>query len=468
MSERIHTQYTAEDIEKYLNGSLTPLQMNAMEKAALDDAFLAEAMEGYAGMQQNDWKNDLAGLKQNFAQQQEAKTISITKNKNNWRRAAAAVLIVVLTGSLGYYLLSKKTTVDIAGQDIKISTANNDTVKIAGTDTKEINTETAGATTNPVIAQNKIPEEHNTVVKDITHNYAYRQTVADSNFVYKPETVKTEPKAKQTLPAEAKEAEELKEVVTQNNAAVSPSGNAAVNTNNNNGYNSNTEFAKKSSNQYQNVFDKNAEKDNFIKDQQPALNKSFFAQVTSTDNTPLPFANISIKSENFGTYADVKGNFRLLSNDSVLTVEIRSAGFKPQLYNLKSTVSLNKIILTEDNSAMANATVVTASGARAKTSRRATLVKDSIVNVEPADGWDNYYTYADNNFDIPDDILQKNIHGQVELSFDVNPQGVISNIKVDKSLCNGCDEAAVRLLQQGPQWKVKKGKKGKGKITIRF
>jgi len=40
---------------------------------------------------------------------------------------------------------------------------------------------------------------------------------------------------------------------------------------------------------------------------EPQLNRNFNAQVVGADNTPLPFANISIKSENFGTYADAKG-----------------------------------------------------------------------------------------------------------------------------------------------------------------
>ena len=101
-------------------------------------------------------------------------------------------------------------------------------------------------------------------------------------------------------------------------------------------------------------------------------------------------------------------------------------------------------------------------------SRRATLLKDSVINVEPADGWDNYNTYVDNNIEIPDDILSKNIHGQVELSFDVKANGTITNIKVDKSLCDNCDEVAKRLIEQGPQWKVKKGRKGKAKVAVQF
>ena len=39
--------YTAADIEKYWKGKLIPGEMNTMEKAAMDDPFLADALEGY-------------------------------------------------------------------------------------------------------------------------------------------------------------------------------------------------------------------------------------------------------------------------------------------------------------------------------------------------------------------------------------------------------------------------------------
>ena len=59
--------YTARDIEQYLAGKLSPLQMHAMEKASLDDPFLAEAMEGYEGMPDKEWNNQLVALREEIA-----------------------------------------------------------------------------------------------------------------------------------------------------------------------------------------------------------------------------------------------------------------------------------------------------------------------------------------------------------------------------------------------------------------
>ena len=38
--------YTAADIEKYWKGKLSAAEMHAMEKAAMEDPFLSDALEG--------------------------------------------------------------------------------------------------------------------------------------------------------------------------------------------------------------------------------------------------------------------------------------------------------------------------------------------------------------------------------------------------------------------------------------
>ena len=39
--------FTASDIERYHSGKMLPEERHALEKAALDDPFLADALEGY-------------------------------------------------------------------------------------------------------------------------------------------------------------------------------------------------------------------------------------------------------------------------------------------------------------------------------------------------------------------------------------------------------------------------------------
>ncbi len=471
--------YNANDIQEYLSGKLTPLQMHAMEKAALDDPFLAEAIEGYEGLQHDDWKDQLAALKNEFAgEKNQAKVVAMHQRKNNWWKVAAAVLLIGGTATIAYKLTGKKEQKDIAqAVEPKAKTAGADTTKndIAKAETTLTTTNSQLSTLNNAESDKSNITSGNASTGSAIETFK----LADSTFVYTPpkkQEVKADRKQNENVAPddEVKDknntAANVHPPASENNAAVLPNKKIAEE---NKYYNSNGRVnANGNSNVIQ--FQKaktTADKDFFAADlkKETQLNHNFRAQVVGPDNSPLPFANISIKSENFGTYADAKGNFRLISADSLLTVEVKAAGYQPQFYTLQSFVQQNKIVLAEEDAASRYKTISgNSTTAKAKTSRRATLLKDSLVNVEPADGWDNYNTYVDNNIEIPDDILKKDIHGQVELSFDVSANGTISNIRVDKSLCDNCDELAKRLIEQGPQWKVKKGKKGKGKITVQF
>jgi hypothetical protein len=50
------------DIERYLKGELTPAEMHALERKALSDPFLAEALEGAADIPTDELEADLHAL----------------------------------------------------------------------------------------------------------------------------------------------------------------------------------------------------------------------------------------------------------------------------------------------------------------------------------------------------------------------------------------------------------------------
>lgn len=59
-------QFTAADIEKYHRGLLSNKERHDLEKAAMDDPFLADALEGYAAAGVNAG-NDIAELKKDYS-----------------------------------------------------------------------------------------------------------------------------------------------------------------------------------------------------------------------------------------------------------------------------------------------------------------------------------------------------------------------------------------------------------------
>ena len=464
--EKPYQVYSAEDIEKYYSGNLSSVQMHAMEKAALDDPLLAEAMEGYELMKGKDWKKELVVLRKQFSEVKPfAKVIPMQKTTGNWWKAAAAILVIGC-GSVITYLITKDRSTESGSKQIarNISKESNPesttTVTIAPPKTDNSPGQTI---VQPVQRSAKVIDASN----KLTASQNNGLVVTDSALVFKP----AKPAPVSLAKAEGKVS--LNDLYKKT-APVSNSNPGITVTTNSNTIPPESPIVKAKENSIPPMVnadeEKNREKQNIntgIKSQQ--LNRSFTAQVFGEDNMPLPFSNISIKSENFGTYTDVKGNFRLVSSDSILSVEVRSVGYLPKTITLKSNQALNKIVLAEDEIAFSKKTVIKDRQMADKTvSRRATLLKDSVVNVEPADGWDNYNTYIANNIDLPEDISKKDIHGEIGISFDVKSNGTISNIKVDPSHCKDCEESTKRLIEQGPQWKIKKGKKASAKVKVQF
>src|SRR5207237_1184848 len=82
--------FTAADIERYHKGEMSAEERHALEKAALDDPFLADALEGYAYTTHatEDLEKIKARLQPKTVQK---KTIVLWKT---WMKVAAVLLVV--------------------------------------------------------------------------------------------------------------------------------------------------------------------------------------------------------------------------------------------------------------------------------------------------------------------------------------------------------------------------------------
>jgi len=81
-------------------------------------------------------------------------------------------------------------------------------------------------------------------------------------------------------------------------------------------------------------------------------------------------------------------------------------------------------------------------------------------------GNDSLAQYMSANFQYPDMAKLHNIEGTVYLNFVVEPNGYVSNIKVEKGLGGGCSEEAVRLVGE-TKWKPaeKNGKRVRSRMV---
>lgn len=61
--------------------------------------------------------------------------------------------------------------------------------------------------------------------------------------------------------------------------------------------------------------------------------------------------------------------------------------------------------------------------------------------------------YIKQNLRYPDSALKYDIEGRVFVQFTINEDGTISNAKVIRGLGYGCNEEALRLIENMPRWK---------------
>ena len=109
MTDHNHKIYTAADFERYYSGKMSDAEMHALERSALDDPFLADALEGYAltGIHAN---ADIADLKNRLAERLEkdtARVVPLTK-RYSFLRVAVAVVLLVGTAILLYQMMFQK------------------------------------------------------------------------------------------------------------------------------------------------------------------------------------------------------------------------------------------------------------------------------------------------------------------------------------------------------------------------
>src|SRR5687767_8705736 len=93
-----HISFSAADIQRYVQGKMSAQEMHDIEKAALDDPFLADAIEGFQqGMQEQGEpviNSQLQDLRNKLQERTSAKPKTRVIAFRWWQAAAAAVIVI--------------------------------------------------------------------------------------------------------------------------------------------------------------------------------------------------------------------------------------------------------------------------------------------------------------------------------------------------------------------------------------
>ncbi|PZR26685.1 MAG: hypothetical protein DI535_13470 [Citrobacter freundii] len=470
--DKNHILFTAEDIRRYHEGKLTPGQMHALEKAALEDPFLADALEGYA-VDEVRVPEDIDELKKRLQERTKDKKIipiSRAASPTRWLRVAAMIVTVAGAGlivyNLGFNAGEKKqvaqqiqvrdtTEVQPEARNVQLDSTTTDLAHDKDAAASKVNGGSANLSKPSVTGQETSANSRVQADKEDRSGLINENKQGGTAKAIEPVAAPANEEVAKALNGRAPGLEVQREKKAQQEFLAAEDSVRAIARDN---------WAKQSnaktdnSRGYANALPGQNANPAFRAKPEQALRPQpniFRGRVTDDQNNPLPFANITNSRDNVGTYADAQGNFVLTSPDSVMNVQVRSLGFDNNNVQLQNGLTMNHVELKEDNSV--TAIVLSDKKVNARMRQNSMVLEEP----EPADGWTKYDDYLANNLKVPDDYQKTQKQGgQVELSFEVNQLGEPVNIRVEKSLCEICDKEAIRLLKEGPKWK-RKAKKGK-------
>lgn len=457
--------YSASDIEKYQQGLLSDAERHAMEKAALEDPFLADAIEGYADAGPS-LQADLDDLRKRLAQRTEEKTKVIPlggsgRSPLRWMRAAVLIGVLAGAGTLAYLFMFN-------GKQDKIAQA------------KEVNNSPVATSSDSgnIAAAPAISSKDSTIQSGTVNATLNKEKALNGNTYYADSSSinKKETKANGILADDKATTTELVVVNNERKDLAKSANRAAAMLDRQKAEESKKETSYEFLTVPAEVNDKMAASQAKTKAVAPAPAKTleennflksniFRGRVTDGQNLGVPFAKVINTDDNVGTYTDARGYFNLTSPDSVLNVQVRSIGFENNNTQLRNFVPNNQVVLQNDR--RMNALVI--NNQRSNTNRRANN-SVQLQEPEPADGWENYDTYLSNNLVLPDELKNKPSNSStaaVEVSFEVDAKGQPVNIRVEKSLCEKCDKEAIRLIKEGPKWK-QRAANGRTTVTVPF
>jgi len=452
-----HINYSAEDIEKYHRGELTPAAMHAMERAALDDPFLADAMEGYLTASEKNIisKDDIPELKQRLAERIAEKDSAPVIAFSWWK--VAAIVFLLIGGGWFYFTLNNNKKVDSVAQvqqqkeKAPLPRINTDSTASSYQPADTINRETPGLAIN----KKAVPLNKNIHIEG-----------------KKPTPDEVAPAAELSASAIAKN-NEAKEVETDD---ALKSGKELAKT-----------FGKKDSlvrgpviarsEANKNITTLGADKKQEASPERiignvaaPGIgiaSNNFYGTVVDQFNKPVANASVQVPALNKAFVTDNNGNFSFKAPDTALNASVGYIGFEQQNIRLNNSVALNQVTLKPANQSLNDVVVVGYGTKKGKEFRRKT--KDFSVNVldaEPSVDWNAYTEYLEKNKRATDET--KDIHGDVVVSFVINSKNELANFKIEKSLQAQLDAEAIRLIKEGPSWKLLKGKKAKASVIVKF
>lgn len=427
-----HKQWGVADFARYYTGAMPPAERHALEKAALEDPFLQDALDGYQHTATP--VKDIAELKQKlWPANSETPIVPIawykTKMAYQLYKAASVVIIV---GGLSWFLVNKTfnhPTNDNSGI-AKEQAAQKDSMAIKD----------ALATvsdTTPAIAKleekNQLPQAAAETPHAVSENNAepivVQENIPNPNVTktaeVKKETIKADDEATNPAPEQTRAAKQISSVPVREKTAPVPQ----------------------------------------------LTNNLVKGRVINSMGQPVANARLNnAYNAHQQTITDKNGYFELsnaVAKNQSIMMQVDADGYQARQTSIAENSVNNTIVLQELPVQQNLAETVAGSGNVSKEKYRwnGRNTKIQLRNAKPLEGWDYFY-YVMNDSITQNKNLQ--LHkGKLILEFHTNDTGRLENISVKKSLNAAADSIATQILYQSPVLElINKHKKGEAIIKL--
>ena len=421
------------DIDRYLRGEMTPQERHALEKEALADPFLADALEGTVHAHDS-FDSDVKALNEALLHKKGRRFFI------NFPMSIAASIVLLIVATV---VIWQMTTPD----DKQLTYEKQVPAEQPATTTDSLAEPEATATTSPATGPDSTPvmEPQQATVSRSSGKPAERTAtgIASSS---QPVTTNTYSfSVKDSVDALAKADEPLANKAEEKEMAVPVQVQPALD----------KAVAQESTRQ---ALAQESKKKTRSKDAQAMPSAS--SEVTSNSNTrrirgvvtssedgqPLPGVNVLVKGTTTGTVTNAQGEYDITVNDNNAVLAVNFIGLQSQEVTVGDRSEIN-VTMTQDVTQLSEVVVTGYGGSSDRDD-----YTPSIELAHPEPGYREFRKYLETNQRYPEAAKASKTEGRVTIEFSVEPDGSLSNFTVIRGIGSGCDEELIRLIKEGPRW----------------
>lgn len=425
------------DIERYLRGELSGEEMHALENEALNDPFLAEALEGIEQAGPDNFLYDLHQIRRSVHDRLHRDSRKKSKQIRIWAWTGAIAATLLLIGISGFIVLSlireqvaRQQALNAEPEPMPVEFLKKDTLVIGLPAESPVRSRVeARSAVTPTSTAGATSDQSKSLIAEADEQAS--EHVADDEQ----ESIRKTP-----------DGDVARDQVSQVNEDIAALNrpDAAERT---------SDIVEREEQQPVSGIKKESQRElaasqRSASSRPPAADMSLLVKgkVVDAGGEPLPGVNVIIKDTNTGTVTNADGRYELRVPSGKSHVVFMFVGYQSQEVAIGEREELN-IALTEEMTSLSEV-IVTGYSSPGDTKEHSTF-----VFAEPTGGRNDFNAYLERSVSYPAEAVKNKAEGRVTIRFTVEPNGELTNFEVIKGIGSGAEEALINAIKAGPAWK---------------